>query len=919
MNGIKKTVGFLISCLSSPLSVDMLIKRFCWITFLFPCIAFAQKPQDLMPPSLAVYLKNDIRIEPHVGPIPNSYDLALKANEKLMEAQRQYTFANTKTKALSSTLSYGNNLISKYIPALKDVNPIEALFEFTANEWTEHANNQDKQQFQTTIEKTFSEYTSAYLQSKPDATATDVSQHFSKFVKSDLVSSENYPIVGKKIDAFLLDYIAVNEKRFDDLQTIVKGKLSGHQNGSISFDEKLSKIKGDLKTENKLAFAKLEKNHWQKLVEYQKSFDNLQSNVINNYKNVYKDINEMKAEVVKNTNEITQNKNDIKRLSVKLASVVNDVEESKKATIDLNVKTEKNRRLIDENVYKTNVIAGVLYNNVDVKGKLQLLETGAVKVADLEKEKHRLKRIDKIESAERYFAIGNQTVELANNIGLSDADADHMGKIIKALSATAKIAKAYETGDVLAGIEGINMGFEVFGKKKAQPNPEFKALMEQFAAVNIKLNVIDKKIDTLSIKLSRMMDMQIALHEETTDQLTQIQRQLDKIEKKADYQIHLLTANNINGINQDFPIEIKRKTDTCRSLSGLRNNWLGIDRLFTVLNAIYNNTIDTNIASKPFLHYNTTDKGSHIQLDLYNPQLEILKTLRNSNSDNASLFYSSLTLLAAKCGSSNDIYNEFMSSKFAKKERPALTKIDLDDLLQPKEITRLTELLLALEPYLYFGEAGSNFKTLPYQEFSKIINAKNESAQLRFKNMLFFCNTALIQQNILNGGPNMELFYQYLVRGMPVDEDTQKNIVKVLNEKNNYYFQSNLSTYILHNAFGGNQTLFNLFNNVYSNSANNESLRKLNDFLHIPNGLLFVGDQKRLFLKLSIPGKSEINLPVQTPLTIFNNDMVYPSDVYDLLDTKVKLTNRLIEYDFIKKTKNVKGLSDAIYSNIYKN
>ncbi len=196
---------------------------------------------------------------------------------------------------------------------------------------------------------------------------------------------------------------------------------------------------------------------------------------------------------------------------------------------------------------------------------------------------------------------------------------------------------------------------------------------------------------------------------------------------------------------------------------------------------------------------------------------------------------------------------------------------------------------------------------------------KNNSARRRFENLLFFCNIAIIQQNILNGGTTMELFYQHLIRGMPVDAETKKNIVNLVSEKNNYYFQTNLATYILHNAFEGNETLFNLFKEVYNNGDSNESLNKLNNFLHIPNGLLFLGEEKRIFLKLSIKGGGEIDLPVQMPLTVMNNDMVYPSDVYDLLDTKVKLTNRLIEYDFIEKAKDVKGLSEVIYSNIFKN
>ena len=679
MEGIKKKVGFLLSCLSFPLPIDVFIKFFCLVVLLLPYVAFAQKPQDLMPPSLAVFVKKEARVKSTVGPPPNSYDLALKANEKLMEAQTKYTFANTKTKVLASTLSFGNSVISKLIPA-PAISPIESLVSFNVNEWTEHAEAQDKQVFQTAIEKTFSEYTAAYLQNKPDASQAELSQHFSKFVKADLISTEDYPLVGKKIDVFLLDYVAKNEKRFDELQKVVKNKLHVQPGDNGSFDQKLNKIKEELKTENDLAFAKLEKKNWEKLVEYQKSFDKLQNNVIDNYKAVYKDIDEMKTEITKNTAQIVINNRAIKNLEAKVQIVGDDVEQVKKATYELNIKTQQNRKLIYENAYKTNVIADVLYDNVDVKSKLKLIETGVVKVADADKEKKRLQRIEKIDSAQRYFEIGSQTVQLAQNLGLSDKDAERMGSVIKALSATAKIAKAYETGDVLAGIEGINMGFEVFRHKKPKPNPELEAIMAEFAKMNKKLDVIDEKVDNLSNKLTKMMELQVALHQETTEQLGQIKIQLDKIDKKIDYIINLATANGINGMTEAFWTEIKIKTDTCRSLGGLHNNIKGIDRFHLLLGALDNIVGDTANRQKPFLHYNSIDRGLHTQLDLYNPQLEILDKIRNGKNDNSSAFYPSLTMLAAKCGTTNDIYNEFSSSKYAKKDRLILENIDLERL-----------------------------------------------------------------------------------------------------------------------------------------------------------------------------------------------------------------------------------------------
>lgn len=888
----------------------MYIKRFFIVAGLLPALALGQQPRELMLPSMAGYLKKDIVVKPSTEPTPNSYDLALLANKKLIAAKTKYVFERTKTKVLNSTLSYGSDLIAKYMP-FSSVTPVKTVFDLTVDEWISSKEDQDHQQFQDVIEKTFSAYTNAYLVHKPDATAADLSQHFSVFVKSDLIDAENYPLIGRKLDAFVLDYITANEKRFNELKNAVKSGMADGKK-ELSADNKLARIKVELKSEIQRSVTALERKQWEKLIDYQKSFEILQHNILGNYKAVYKDVDNMKGEIAENKKKIAKNTRAISLLTKKVESIQNDVALLNENNKALKIKTDETRRLVNENTYKTNVIADVLYNNVDVKGKLQLLRSGTVKVPNQKMEEQRLARISMIDDAERYFAIAGQSVELAQNLGLDEKDAKNMSTIIKGLGATAMLAKAYFTGDPLAGLEGINMGFAMF--KSAKPDPLSGAMMQQFAKMNAKLDSIDTKIDSLSSKLSKMMNVQIAMHEENMAELARIQELEITINKKIDYQMRLFAASDITGVTNEMLNRFKNRADSCKTLECLGKE--GLDAKFKILTAIYNATADSVIKNKPFLLYVAARGGADVQFGSFASQLEIIRLNR---AGHINMLLSSLLLLPVNCGAANDIYNELRN----KPERTPISEEEVADLLQPKEITRLSDILLLMEPFMYYGDPSKGFKTFSFADLSKRVSIadKNYSSRSRFKNLLFFCNVAIVQQNILNGGPNLQLFSHFLTESMPLDGETKKDVISCLTEKDNYYFQSNLATYILHNAIGENKIVFDLFKEIYAAEGtldpNDERLGRLNGFLHIVNGAVSLNGNKKLALRITIPGNGDAELPIQLPQTIKENAMIYPPDVYDLYNTRVKLSNKLIEYDFIESIKSEKALSNLLYSNIF--
>lgn len=851
-----------------------------------------------------------------VGPPPNSYDELLRANQKLVSARSTYIFENTKTKIVGSTLTAGSSILNKLLP-----NPIiEGLFDFTKNEWLEYANDGDKQQFQGAVERTFSEYTGSYLKNHPTASTKEISEHFSVFVKSDLIKADDYSLVGKKIDAYVLDYIVANEEKFKQLEDQVKAQAS--TGNTQPNTENIIKVSTEAKKDMEQAVRNVEKANWGKVISYQKSFENFQKKVTNDLSKVYDDMENMQKEVTDNKVRIEKNTQDISKIKSDISVIKTDVQLVKANMDRINQLQVENRSLINENLYKTNVIASVLYNNVDTKSQLQLIRTGVVKVKDSTKEVTRLERMQRIATADRYIKIAGESVQLAENLGLDPKDAERMNKILGGLAVVTKLSYAYASGDVLAGLEGVNMAFSVFGSSKPKPNPEFVAIMEQFKIVNQKLDVINSKIDSLSHKLNTIIQLELDLHAETMEQLSEVQSRLIDIEQKTEYIIEILTGNTITGINDDYINEYRNRLKNCGSLDELRGHWNFDEKLPTLLKALFRHTQDTVIQNKPYLHFNAKNSTLDIQTKLYKPLLDVVEKYRLNNPDYSTTFLPSAIYLPKYAGQANRLYNEFKTSTGTQPGKLYIAPSDLKTFLNAAGVTRLAELLLVFEPYLYYG-SGSDFKTMPASDFftgnnDNIITKNNRSRQ-RFSNLLHFCNISLIQQNILNGGPNIEVFYQFLTQNMPVDAETHANILLALKETN-YFFKSNLSTYILHNAIASNKALFSRFQELYNNAEKitpaDERLQTLNSFLNLQYMKLVPDEQQKFVFNLQLPGQPVIKLPVQVPQIILNNEMIYPSDVYGLYDTRLKLINRLIEYDFMKSIEGDPKVRNIIYTKV---
>jgi hypothetical protein len=202
------------------------------------------------------------------------------------------------------------------------------------------------------------------------------------------------------------------------------------------------------------------------------------------------------------------------------------------------------------------------------------------------------------------------------------------------------------------------------------------------------------------------------------------------------------------------------------------------------------------------------------------------------------------------------------------------------------------------------------------------IETKNDESVNRLKNLLIFCNTSLAQQNILNGGPLLPVFYQAAILNTPVEKTVFENMVKAL-KSDNFFLKANMATYILHNALGKNKVAFNKFQQLYystgTRASGNELLKQVNLLLGVSPAKLVLKDNNkmnRLVLMLKVPGETaDIELPVEIPQLILSNEMIYHPYVYDLYETRNKLTERLIEYDFMNNIKNEPGVRNLLHNN----
>ncbi|WP_157547339.1 hypothetical protein [Kordia zhangzhouensis] len=760
-----------------------------------------------------------------------------------------------------------------------------------------------------------------YLQKtqlESDGQTTDfshVATGFQQFIAESGIRNEDYVVLGKKVDDFVLSYVKENEAKIkasieDYEQKIAQVKQQGEAQleayktqMNAKIEDTANNLKTSINSVNTLALENM------KAVEkIGESLQKFEVKVAQEFEKVNADISEMQQEIKTNTQLIKTNEAYIK------ANASNIVEVQKR--------THENRELITQNAYKIDVISGVLYENSNTSGKLKLLnvtkfyEDPVKNQAFIAKERSRLSNIQSVEKIQRGMSYAREMTTLATHLGMSEEDAKNVNKAIEISDVILQGAMAYYTGNPLQGLQAVNGALGLMSGKSGQADPQFEAIMGKLNQISDQLVEIDKKIVALDEKIVKLYNLNIELHKETINRFNQIDYKLDILTDQVDYIIQILTSGCDQVVNaKDYEL-LWEGIQKAKSIQDLRDQHDFYPILKKVLLCVESNLEISSIDSRTFLHFNKVDTNNTWESQILSPLLTLLNTYYNS-AERKDIFSDAIEFSPFKTNTFSNIYNEVRQKRTQQgiDNISTITMANMNRLLHPKSIVQLNYYLDLLEPYFYFGNHSQNY--YPF-ESSRIENmppaffrARNQVLEIWYRTLLKDCQVAIAQQNILSGAPLMSKFYHELSTNAITPQSEM--IYRLLNS-DNLYLQTNIATNILHTELAGNSVLLKKLQSAhYSSFA--EATATINELNNYINGTFYklavVGSEEQGFSTLlkittkSIPGlenlPSELYLPIQTIDVIMENKMMYPKVLDELHTAKTKIIEKIIEYDIMEK------------------
>ncbi|MCH2195087.1 hypothetical protein [Kordia sp.] len=746
-------------------------------------------------------------------------------------------------------------------------------------------------------------------------TYAQVAGGFKEFINNGGIRNEDYIVLGKKVDDFLLEYVKNNEIKIKKSIEEFQQKISdARQEGEAqvealknSLNNKIeasaNELKSNINAVNKLALENMKAT--QEIGESLKKFE---TEVAEKFDIVNKDIGEMQQEIKSNTARIKTNEAYIKNNA-------QNIEEVQK-------RTHENRQLITQNAYKIDVISGVLYENANTDGKLKLLKVtkfhdDPVKNKEIiETERSRLNNIQSVEKIQRGMSYAKEMTTLAVHLGLSPKDAENINKAIEISDVILQGTMAYFTSNPLQGLQAVNGALGILSGKSGQADPQFEAIMGKLNEISNQLVEIDKKIVALDEKIVKLYNLNIELHKETINRFNQLDYKLDILSDQVDYIIQIITSSCEQVIDaKDYEL-LWNGINNATSIQDLRDQHDFFPILKKVLLCIESNLEISNVDARTFLHFNKVDLNNKWESQILSPLLTLLKNHYNSE-ERREIFADAIGFSPLKTNTFSNVYSEVRQKKNTNSidNITSVTVKDMNRLLHPKSVVQLNYYLNLLEPYFYYGNHSKNyypFENERIQNFpAAYYKARNQVLEIWYRTLLKDCQIAIAQQNMLSGAPLISKFHNEISNPNVTPESEM--IYRLLNSEN-LYLQTNVATNILHTELAGNSVLLKKLQSSFLSSYADATatIQSLNEFI---NGtyykLAVVGSEEKGFstmLKITtknIPGyenlPTEIYLPIQTIDIIMENKMMYPKVLDELHTTKTKVIEKIIEYDIMEK------------------
>ncbi|MDR6461600.1 hypothetical protein [Chryseobacterium sediminis] len=599
-----------------------------------------------------------------------------------------------------------------------------------------------------------------------------------------------------------------------------------------------------------------------------------------NQNEVFKTLDEIQQRIVINNNRIMELEYDMRSLNYS-----NNL---------LKVKQEEHSRLIAQNSFQIDILSGYTFQNLNTKQKIEGIDNGNFDNIFSDEQKLKLrKELEEIRTKETIISVASDIEQyssavyggLVNSGILKGKDAERVGKFMGAVSILSGAARVY-AGDV-SGLTSIVSGIGNFsGKQKV--SAEMQMLQRMMAVMNERFDRIDEHLVKIETKIDALSDTTLNMYKTmslsfqfTFDQMDRIIWKADVLNKKATlllYQDYQKCKEVVESWDQmkitlnsysDYKKRYIQECEQClKSLSNFPSN-----------NAYF--TVASNESLKD-------EKEIEFEIkDIYIPTKDLFYTFYTKDINKA--VYSLMFPFNSTADTNKPFYYLSALDDLEVKDQSKV----LDELLNYHMINEFTDFSIRFSNYFLIKGGNVDFQPLRIGDFIKDSNKKvnNYLVQKRFLKLLNITRSAIIQQSLLAGHLLLDPIYSSLF-GYSTDKKSIELAIKVLN--NNKLLATNFSTYLIRNniKMGNSLQIKKMMDDAITDD---NSLRDLNLLIEV-NDIRFISDKVNRKLYITFQRNAQnINLPVADWLTIVENRMINTEGIYPLIETRQKISNKLID------------------------
>lgn len=344
--------------------------------------------------------------------------------------------------------------------------------------------------------------------------------------------------------------------------------------------------------------------------------------------------------------------------------------------------------------------------------------------------------------------------------------------MLLAASVAVNIGMAY-SGNPAAGIAAVTGAVQLFSNQRPPKDPVIDLINQRFAELNARLDTLFQRIDAIDRKLDRIMLWQYESHQEVMNQLWYLETRIDAIDRKLDYVVELLQQNpRCASIEGTLTVAFRNRIHGYSQLSQFQREFDNHPFVKSLYSCIY----DIVNAGNPFA----------------------VGVLHNPDANQLTNDYPRLLSMLSEAGAPLRAVRGVAGCSNSR-------------LLNPEVITVFTELVIDLEPYLYFGDSAGR-PVAPASITEQEHAARHQNVLLIYEVLGRLTTCALAQHSLIQGGVVFDDPVLNMLQAAAVESNTpwEATARQVLDDQRASILRANLGAQIVATMFHGKPYAFDL-------------------------------------------------------------------------------------------------------------